>query len=216
MSQTTGGPEDTPAPTTLAGARSRGFYITPTLASSDSEPLRCVNDEAIWVLTSARPGNGIPQLLSDSLDEYWQSDGTSPHIVSIQFRRRTQLAELAFYVDADADESYTPRTVSIRSGSLHHDLEELRKFDLPSPRGWVRVPLGDPEGRGVGRYLRTWYLQLAVLQMQSNGRDMHIRCIKAMGPRGPAPAMAAAAASQLQAGSGGAEEWEELAPRQYR
>ena len=36
------------------------------------------------------------------------------------------LSELAFYVDADTDESYTPRTVSIRSGSLHHDLEELR------------------------------------------------------------------------------------------
>ena len=94
------------------------------------------------------------------------------------------LSELAFYVDTDIDESYTPRTVSIRSGSLHHDLEELRKFDLPAPKGWVRVPLGDPDARGVNRYLRTWYLQLAVLQMQSNGRDMHIRCIKALGPRG--------------------------------
>ena len=52
------------APTTLQGARSRGFYITPTLALRDCA---CVNDEAIWVLTSARPGNGIPQLLSDSV-----------------------------------------------------------------------------------------------------------------------------------------------------
>ncbi len=53
------------APTTLQGARARGFYITPTLALP--RDCACVNDEAIWVLTSARPGNGIPQLLSDSV-----------------------------------------------------------------------------------------------------------------------------------------------------
>jgi anaphase-promoting complex subunit 10 len=133
--------------------------------------------------------------------------------VSIQFRRRTMLSELAFYVDADTDESYTPRTVSIRSGSLHHDLEELRKFDLTAPKGWVRVPLGDPEGKGVNRYLRTWYLQLAVLQMQSNGRDMHIRCIKALGPRAAAAAAPDAAAD---GGSGGDDGMWGPPPRPYR
>ena len=137
-------------------------------------------------------------------------------MVSIQFRRRTMLSELAFYVDADSDESYTPRTVSIRSGSLHHDLEELRKFDLPSqgvegkgPRGWVRVPLGDPSARGVSRYLTTWYLQLAVLHMQSNGRDMHIRCIKALGP----PIVAA---PPLPLPAAGPEDEEGWAPTPYR
>jgi anaphase-promoting complex subunit 10 len=188
-----------PPPTTLADGLARGYYITPSLSDVDVSRVRCLNGDAVWVLSSARPSNGLPQLLSDDVSEFWQSDGAAPHVISLQFRRRTALSELAFFVDAGSDESYTPRTVSIRSGSLHHDLEELRKFDLPAPKGWVRVPLGDPDARGVNRYLRTWYLQLAVLQMQSNGRDMHIRCIKAMGPRGPAPAMAEGVAKALQA-----------------
>ena len=90
-----------------------------------------------------------------------------------------------------------------------------RRCSYPQPQeaslgsGWVRVPLGDPDARGVNRYLRTWYLQLAVLQMQSNGRDMHIRCIKALGPRADAAgAHAAAAAAE--------EDWEAPALRPYR
>ena len=61
-------PEQTP--TTLAASRARGYYITPQLplrGHDGGEAQRCVNDEAIWVLTSARPGNGIPQLLSDNV-----------------------------------------------------------------------------------------------------------------------------------------------------
>ena len=91
------------------------------------------------------------------------------------------LSELAFYVDADLDESYTPRSVTVRSGTFHHDLEEVRHFDLTSPKGWVRIPLGDLTGVGINRYHRTWYLQLVVTQMHSNGRDMHIRLIKVVG-----------------------------------
>ena len=148
------------------------------------------------------------------LDEYWQSDGTQPHVISIQFRRRTALSELAFYVDHTADESYTPKTVSLRAGSLHHDLEELRRFELPGapgpgPVGWVRVPLGDPAGKGVNRFLRTWYLQLMVMGMHANGRDLHIRCVKALGPGG-APAGGGGgggggAAAAEDAGGAGAE-----------
>ena len=97
---------------------------------------------------TARAPPAVAKTRAPQLDEYWQSDGTQPHVISIQFRRRTALSELAFYVDHTADESYTPKTVSLRAGSLHHDLEELRRFELPGapgpgPVGWVRVPLGE-------------------------------------------------------------------------
>jgi anaphase-promoting complex subunit 10 len=224
MNPDTSAPQDRGFPTTLAAGWTSGYYITRALAPAPGlPPPRCVNDDAVWVLSSAKPGNGIPQLLSDNvrvvaaptpipcaplaarlrarahlttlrphphadasqLEEFWQSDGTAPHVISIQFRRRTALSELAFYVDHAADESYTPKTVSLRAGSLHHDLEELRRFELPGPPaagpgagpvGWVRVPLGDPTGKGVNRFLRTWYLQLMVMGMHANGRDLHIRC----------------------------------------
>ena len=53
-------------PTNLKGAEIHGYYITPQLDISEEE-LRCVNDEAIWSLSTARPGNGIPQLLSENV-----------------------------------------------------------------------------------------------------------------------------------------------------
>ena len=241
-------------PTTLSTGWAAGYYITRALTPAPGlPPPRCVNDDAVWLLSSAKPGNGIPQLLSDNvravlvaprrwappphthtalparlapvaacplthlqppmpqLDEYWQSDGTQPHVISIQFRRRTALSELAFYVDHTADESYTPKTVSLRAGSLHHDLEELRRFELPGapgpgPVGWVRVPLGDPAGKGVNRFLRTWYLQLIVMGMHANGRDLHIRCVKALGPGGGAPGGGGSGAAAAEdAGGGGLE-----------
>ena len=160
-----------------------------------------------------------PRRRAPQLDEYWQSDGTQPHVISIQFRRRTALSELAFYVDHTADESYTPKTVSLRAGSLHHDLEELRRFELPGPVaghpgaapvgpvGWVRVPLGDPAGKGVSRYLRTWYLQLMVMGMHANGRDLHIRCVKVMGPGATAGGGAAGGAAPLAEGAEEELEW---------
>ena len=186
-------PAAAPAPpATAAEALAAGsYYITPSLSASDADACRPVAD-AVWTLSSARPGNGIPQLLSDDVGDFWQTDGVSPHIVSIQFRARTAVSEVAFYVDATADESYTPRAVAVRAGALHHDLEELRRIELTAPTGWVRIPLGGGAGAGAGVF-RTWYLQVVVHAMKANGRDMHMRGIKVLGPPGElAPVHAAA------------------------
>lgn len=32
------------------------------------------------------PGFGVDQLRDDNLETYWQSDGSQPHLVNIQFR----------------------------------------------------------------------------------------------------------------------------------
>ena len=56
------------APKTLAEGFAAGYYITPTLSPEPmSERQASLNEGAVWVLSSARPGNGIPQLLSDSV-----------------------------------------------------------------------------------------------------------------------------------------------------
>lgn len=108
------------------------------------------------------------------------------------------MREVAFYVDAGADESYTPRTVSVRAGTLHHDLEELRRVELSSPTGWVRIPLGGAGSAGV----RTWYVQVVVHTMKANGRDMHMRGLRVLGPGAGAGAGAAGAAADAPPGSG--------------
>ena len=51
---------------------------------------REISKLAVWSVTSAKPGNGV-ELLRDSRDDtYWQSDGTQPHLVNIQFQRKVR------------------------------------------------------------------------------------------------------------------------------
>lgn len=50
----------------------------------------------------------MDQLLDNTVDTYWQSDGPQPHLVNIQFRRKTTIHDVCIYTDYKADESYTP------------------------------------------------------------------------------------------------------------
>lgn len=56
----------------------------------------------------------MDQLLDNTVDTYWQSDGPQPHLVNIQFRRKTTIHDVCIYTDYKADESYTPNRL-IRS-----------------------------------------------------------------------------------------------------
>jgi anaphase-promoting complex subunit 10 len=200
-----------PPPSTLADGWAKGYFITEDLASEGGSSLRSLNGDAVWRISGAKPGNGVDCLLDGSLDTFWQSDGVAPHTVYIQFYRRSTVAEVCLYLDFKVDESYTPRRVHLRAGTTHNDLEDVRTLELDQPSGWVRVPVGDPNGKGLQRYLRTWYLQIVVSAMHQNGRDTHIRAIRVLGP--PAPGMpeagsgagsAAAAAGAAAAGAAAA------------
>ena len=49
--------------------------------------VREIGEQAIWSLSSCKPGFGIDQLRDNNFDTYWQSDGPQPHLISIQFRQ---------------------------------------------------------------------------------------------------------------------------------
>ena len=55
-----------PAPTTIEEAQTFGYYLTKSLTPLDIDACRSPND-AVWALSTARPGNGIPQLLNDDV-----------------------------------------------------------------------------------------------------------------------------------------------------
>ena len=42
------------------------------------------------------------------METYWQSDGQLPHLVNIQFRKKTTVQDICIYIDYKLDESYTP------------------------------------------------------------------------------------------------------------
>ncbi|XP_002739417.1 anaphase-promoting complex subunit 10-like [Saccoglossus kowalevskii] len=140
--------------------------------------IREIGSQAVWSLSSCKPGFGVDQLRDGSLETYWQSDGTQPHLVNIQFRRKTTLNRLCIYADYKADESYTPNKISVRIGNHFHDLQEIEVLELTEPSGWVIVPLQDRSGKP----LRTFMIQIAVLSNHQNGRDTHMRQIKVYSP----------------------------------
>lgn len=54
------------------------------------------------------PGFGVDQLRDNCMETYWQSDGQLPHLVNIQFRKKTTVQDICIYIDYKLDESYTP------------------------------------------------------------------------------------------------------------
>ncbi|XP_073197348.1 anaphase-promoting complex subunit 10 isoform X5 [Lepidochelys kempii] len=97
--------------------------------------VREIGSQAVWSLSSCKPGFGVDQLRDDNLETYWQSDGSQPHLVNIQFRRKTTVKTLCIYADYKSDESYTPSKISVRVGNNFHNLQEIRVL-----RGSSAVP----------------------------------------------------------------------------
>ncbi|KAL3879098.1 hypothetical protein ACJMK2_031411 [Sinanodonta woodiana] len=140
--------------------------------------LREVGHQAVWSLSSCKPGFGVEQLRDISYDTYWQSDGPQPHLINIQFRRKTTIKDVCLYTDYKADESYTPNRISIRAGTQFNDLVEIEQVELCEPVGWVCVNMKDVNEKPI----RTFMIQIAVLSNHQNGRDTHIRRIKIRSP----------------------------------
>ncbi len=126
----------------------------------------------------ARAGFGVDQLRDGTVETYWQSDGQLPHLVNIQFRRKTTVSDVAVYTDFKLDESYTPSKISVRCGTNFNDLQEIEVVDLSEPAGWVVVPLRDVDERLV----RTFMVQVAVIANHQQGRDTHLRQIRVHSP----------------------------------
>ena len=70
-----------------------------------------------WCLVRVTAGNGVEQLRDHNIETYWQSDGTQPHSITIQFLRKVTLSEVCLYLDFNLDESYAPKKICV---SLHH------------------------------------------------------------------------------------------------
>lgn len=151
---------------------------TDPVESEKTGETREVGSQAVWSLSSCKPGFGVEQLRDNCTDTYWQSDGPQPHLVNMQFRKKTTIKDVCIYADHKLDESYTPNKISIRAGNHFHDLQEVEVVELHEPCGWVVIPLKDQNECPI----RSFLIQIAVLSNHQNGRDTHIRQIKVHSP----------------------------------
>ncbi len=168
-------------PTTAAAAAVDGGSAANRSSEEDLAslgPVREVGGQATWSLSSCKPGFGVDQLRDGSVETYWQSDGQLPHLVNIQFRRKTAVSDVAVYADFKLDESYTPSRISVRCGTNFSDLQEIEVVELQEPSGWERIRLKDLNDKLV----RTFMVQIAVIANHQQGRDTHLRQIRVHSP----------------------------------
>ncbi|KAL0481389.1 kinetochore component Apc10 [Acrasis kona] len=163
--------------------------------------LKEIGKQAVWTLSTAKPGNGIAQLRDNNLETFWQSlncsrlkrsDGPQPHFINIQFHKIVKVKEVAFYFDYKKDESYTPQRIIIRAGSSAYDLREIRAVEWKEPCGWHYVTFlekdddsaeqDETDESGPTKVISTNMIQIVVEANHQNGRDTHIRQIKIFGP----------------------------------
>jgi len=100
-----------------------------------------------WSLSSHKPGNGVQDLLHPEISKLWQSDGTQPHFINIQFPKRTAITHLAIYLDHKLDDSYTPTKILVKGGTYFHDLVDIRYREFTEPSGWKTFIMVKPNSR---------------------------------------------------------------------
>jgi anaphase-promoting complex subunit 10 len=123
--------------------------------------------------------------LNPRIENYWQSDGGQPHRITLEFQKKTEICFVLFYLDFRMDESYTPSKIVIHHGSSILDLGNPIIENFHEPSGWVRVDLRKKVNDQL-KPIRTFVIQISILQNHQNGRDTHIRGIRVIGPSGTA------------------------------
>ncbi|KJH46994.1 Anaphase-promoting complex, subunit 10 [Dictyocaulus viviparus] len=143
-------------------------------------PLRDISFQAVWTVSSCKSeGNGVHELLHDSVEKYWQSDGPQPHTVTIEFPKKTDICFVMMYLDFKNDESYTPSKIIVYMGSSLVHLDDGVPVEFNEPTGWQVIDL---RSRRTNRPSRAMMIQLQVVHNHQNGRDTHIRHIRVLGP----------------------------------
>ena len=162
----------------MSNSRMRGQMSGAFINLDENGLVQEVGNQAVWSLSSCKPGYGVEQLRDNSKETYWQSDGPQPHMVNIEFRRKTTILDICLFADYKLDESYTPSKISIRAGTHYLDLHEIEIMELTEPSGWSVAKLIDQNEKPI----RASLIQIAVLSNHQNGRDTHIRQIKIHSP----------------------------------
>ncbi|GAA5902925.1 hypothetical protein JCM6882_009162 [Rhodosporidiobolus microsporus] len=155
----------------------------------DASGLKDIGSLAAWSVSSSKPGYGVENLRDGTTATIWQSEGAQPHLISIHFNKKQSISQVWIYADIALDDSYTPHKVSIRAGTYHGDLHEVKWVEMAQPKGWQVLKLGgstkptDPVGAEDEEPIRAHLLQIAIISNHMNGKDTHVRGIKVFSPR---------------------------------
>lgn len=156
--------------------------------------LKEISSLASWVVSTAKPGNGVAALRSPDMSQFWQSDGPQPHLLSIHFFKLVPIVYMRIFLDFENDESYTPTKIQFLAGMGPHDLIEFAEMEFEQPTGWIEVdfsnvgPTFEDEEKDLDMQqdidwskrpvLRAMLVQVKVVENHQNGKDTHLRGVQ--------------------------------------
>lgn len=127
-------------------------------------------------LSSAKRGYGLKQLLSSSHSEYWHSDDSLPHSITISFFKKTYVFSVNILLSYFLDESYTPENICVYYKSQSKDNKNLfadfkeAKYAFKEPEGEMVLKIED----------FVFEIYLVILNNHTDGKDSHIRNLRVM------------------------------------
>ena len=98
--------------------------------SKMTSSLKEIGGESVITISTAKSANGVEQLRDNNIQTFWQSDGTAPHLINIQFTKKVSVCSVCLHMDYSADESYTAKKLSIPADQ--HDLFDVAGIELNS------------------------------------------------------------------------------------
>ncbi|GAA5966874.1 hypothetical protein JCM3765_004587 [Sporobolomyces pararoseus] len=152
--------------------------------------LEDIGSRGAWSVSSAKPGFGVEHLRDNDTETFWQSEGSQPHLINVQFSKKQSISEVWIYVDIRVDDSYTPHKISIRAGTFHGDLHEVKWVELQQAKGWQAMVLTGPAGspdegptKRTSQPIRAHLIQIAIISNHMNGKDTHVRGVRVYAPK---------------------------------
>jgi len=182
----------------------RTYRVLTILIEEEEEPeepevfpppgLKEISSLASWTVSTAKPGNGVAALRSPDPTHFWQSDGPQPHLLSIHFFKLVSIVSIQILLNFQDDESYTPTKIQFLAGMGVHDIQDFAEMTLDQPNGWHDVDFSgvgpieqeDEENDGAEDVidwskrpvLRSFLLQVRILENHQNGKDTHLRGVR--------------------------------------
>lgn len=111
------------------------------------------------ILSSAKRGYGINELMSNNKDEFWSTDDTLPHSITITFPKKTYVYSLSLGLSYTLDESYTPENIMVYFNNKA-----------------IKQCFREPEGNKIiiiDSFVFNIYL--VITSNHSDGKDSHVR-----------------------------------------
>ncbi|KDQ15852.1 hypothetical protein BOTBODRAFT_31310 [Botryobasidium botryosum FD-172 SS1] len=143
-----------------------------------------IGNLATWSVSSFKYGFDVECLRDDDPETFWQSDGPQPHSITLQFSKKVKVQKIAILLDIGQDDSYTPTRLTIRAGTGHYDLQDIKNVNLQSPSGWITFDAGAELTRDGKAYkpLEIYAIQVMIAANHLNGKDTHVRGLRILGP----------------------------------